>query len=401
MALNIRDLVRMCEFSLELQSLGTVRCISLNADHFSQANKKLASSGVQSLDFVRWVLGEIVRRPVGGRVDEDDAIEGASLTTEELSSVTDEDLEEFADKLTQKNRYLLKTHKGSDIERLVDEPACDFLVRAFRHYAAEQKTQWERMIEPVSKSLFTSATVAAMQRNLGLSSQFQDTIDKYTRGHSAVEQMLSEEKNKWERMTQSVSKSLSASAAVEAIQCNHGALDQFRDGIEKHAIDLPKAATSFAEPRVDVLNSRMLELHIQKNPIHDTNEMLESVVRQIDDLRPMAAQAAQIIRSMNDTALGMQADYIENAKTAGRQTRNAIWIAAVSLLVSAIGLAISSFFSYQSYVDVKESGVKSEAQIKAFQNEIRDLATAQYEERAFLVKAIVDARRVSAAPVKK
>lgn len=162
MALNIRDLVRMCEFSLELQSLGTVRCISLNADHFSQANKKLASSGVQSLDFVRWVLGEIVRRPVGGRVDEDDAIEGASLTTEELSSVTDEDLEEFADKLTQKNRYLLKTHKGSDIERLVDEPACDFLVRAFRHYAAEQKTQWERMIEPVSKSLFTSATVAAM-----------------------------------------------------------------------------------------------------------------------------------------------------------------------------------------------------------------------------------------------
>lgn len=401
MALNIRDLARMCEFSLELKSLGNVRCLSLNTDHLTQANKKLSASGGQSIDLVRWLFAEITRRHVEGRSNEDDSIEGTSLTSEELSSVTDDELKEFAEKLIQKNRYLLKIHKGRDIERSVDETACDFLVRAFRHHAAEQKAQWERMTEPMSKSLFASATMEAMQLNRGLSDQLQDTIDKYASGYSGVERMLAEEKDKWEKMTKLASQSFSANAAMEAMQRNHGASDQFREAIEKHTLDLPNAATSFAEPRLDVLNSRMPEIHIQKNPIHDTNEMLESVVRQIEDLRPMAAQAAQIIRSMNDTALRMQADYIENAKTAGRQTRNAIWIAAVSLLVSAIGLAISSFFSYQSYVDVKEAGVKSDAQINAFQSEIRDLVAAQREERAAIVKTIVATRRVPAAAVKK
>lgn len=346
MALNIRDLARMCEFGLELQSLGTVRCLSLNTDHLSQANKKLASSGVQGIDFVRWLLGEIARRPVEGRSDEGDPIEGASLTTEELSLVTDGELEEFAEKLTQKNRYLLKTHKGSDIERSVDESACGFLVRAFRHHAAEQKAQWERMTQSVSKSLFAETTLDSIRRNLGLSDQLRDTIEKYTRSS-------------------------------------------------------PTAGLSLPDTRLDVYAHRMPEFRIPENPIHETNKKLGRVVKQIEDLQPVAAQYAQLISDMNDTALRMQTGYIENAKIAGLLTKIAIWIAAVSLLVSAVGLAISSFFSYQSYVDAKESGVRSDAQIKAFQNEIRDLSTAQREERAALVKAIVNAPRVPATAVKK
>lgn len=218
MALNISELARMGEFSLELQSPGTIRCLSLKTSHISQLQKKLVSSGIQSLDFVRWLLGEIARRPVEGRSDEDDAIEGSSLTEEELNSVTDEILEKFADKLIQKNRYLLKTHKGSDIDRSADESVCEFLVRAFRHYAAEEKVQWERMTKPVSNSLFTSATLEAMQRNLGLSDQLQDTIDKYTHGHSVAEQMLAEEKDKWARMSQSASQSLCSSDTAAAMQ---------------------------------------------------------------------------------------------------------------------------------------------------------------------------------------
>lgn len=165
MALNIRDLVHMCEFSLELNSLGTVRCLSLNTTHLSHANKRLGASGGKSLDFIRWLFGELTRRHVGGCSDEDDPNEGTSFTAEELSSVTDEELEKFAEKLIQKNQYLLNTHKGSDIERSINESACDFFVRASRHYAAEQKAQWERITQPMSKSLFASATVGAMQQS--------------------------------------------------------------------------------------------------------------------------------------------------------------------------------------------------------------------------------------------
>lgn len=346
MAINIRDLARMCEFNFELTSLGTVRCLCLNTEYLSQANKKLTASGVSSLDFVRWLFGEMARRPIDVSSDDADKTEAPRLTTEELSSVTDGDLEEFAEKLIQKNRYLLKTHKGRDIERSVDESTCDFLVRAFRHYAAEQKANRERLMQSVSSSLYSNTTLKAMQRNLGLSDQLRDTIEKYSRTTPIA-------------------------------------------GLEVNA-------------------HRMPEFHIPKNPIHDTNEILGRVVRQVEDLRPLAAQSAEIIRSMNDTALRMQADYIENSQKTEhqtqitiQQTKVAVKIAAVSLIVSAIGLIISAFFSYQSYVDAKKSNESSDAQAKAFQSEIRDLVAAQREERASIVKNIVNARSVPAAAVKK
>jgi len=162
--MDIKKLAKMSEFNLELKSLGRVRCMSLTTTHLSQANEKLRSSDVGSHDLVRWSLGKMARRHVEGHVNEDD--EGSSLTPEELSSVTNEELEDFAEKLIQKNRYLLKTHKGSDLERLADETACDFLVRVFRHYAAEQKAQCGRMTESMSKSLSCSAALGAVQRNL-------------------------------------------------------------------------------------------------------------------------------------------------------------------------------------------------------------------------------------------
>jgi hypothetical protein len=457
MAFDISKLARACDFSLEMKSLGTVRCLSLTADHFSQARTRLNASDVQSLGFVRWLLGEIVRRPVEKSDDEDKVIDGPSLTEDELNSVTDGELEEFADKLIQKNKYLFKTHKGNDIEKSADESDSNFVVRAFLHHAAEEKAQWERLTQSasassfagaaleamesdlgganrlreaidksllgtsvaerfladenaqreritqsVSNSLFGNATLEAMQTNLGLSNQLQDTIDKYTLAGSATERILSEEKAQRERMTQLASPSFLGDAAAKAMQDCLGHSDRLHDTIGKYEAGHNSFAESaFVMPDRDVLPINLPRFDIPKNPIHETNAKLESVVNQIEDLRPMAAQAAQLIRSMNDAALRMQADYIENAKTAGRQTRIAIWIAAVSLVVSAIGLAISSFFSYQSYIDGAESGKKSEAQIAAFQKEIRNLATAQREERAALLKAIGSAAHVSAPTAKK
>jgi hypothetical protein len=373
MALDISKFARMNEFSMELDSLVCVDCLSLTAGHLSQAIKKLESPSIRSQDLVRWLFGETARHTDESRATKDEPIAGESLSPEELSSVEDGKLEEFAEKLIQKNRYLLKTHKGEEIERSSDESSCDFLVRVFRHYAAEQKEQWKRLTEPLSQSLFADSTVEAMQRNLGLSNQFQDTIDKYARGYSGVERILAEEREKWDRMN---NQSLSASAAM---QRNYGIQDQFLDMTR----NLSDIAPSEAESRFYVQPPHIPELHIPKNPIHDTNEMLESVVRQIEDLRPMAAQAAEIIRSMNDTALRMQTDYIQNAKTAGRQTKFAIWIAAVSL-------AVSSFFSYQTYVDAKYSSARNDTQVKVFQSEIRDLVAAQREDRAAIVKAIME-----------
>jgi len=215
--LDISKLARVGEFGMELESLGRVSCLSLKAGHLSQGDKKLGAANVESHDFVRWLFGEMARRPSEGRSDEDDPSEGTSLAAEELRSVTDSELEKFADKLIQKNKYLLKTHKGSDIEKSADESACDFLVRAFRHHAAEEKAKWKQMNQPALSSLFSSPTLELMQRNLGLSDQLQESIDRYT-VLSTTERLLAEEKDKWMCVSQSVSQPFSASAAAGTMQ---------------------------------------------------------------------------------------------------------------------------------------------------------------------------------------
>ena len=110
-------------------------------------------------------------------------------------------------------------------------------------------------------------------------------------------------------------------------------------------------------------------------------------------MRPLVAQGAEMIRGMNDTALRMQADYIANAVRADRQTNKAMWVAGLSLIVSAIGLVVSSYFSYQSYADAKLSGEKENAQIKVFKESISTLVTEQRAERAAFLKQIGEANR--------
>ncbi|MDO8778986.1 MAG: Swt1 family HEPN domain-containing protein [Burkholderiaceae bacterium] len=205
MAISIHKIARMNEFRMELSSLGQVTCVSLNTSHLSTTNKKLAVSGVQSLDVVRRLFGEMVRRPVVEVFDNHDSANSARFTTEELATVTGVELEAFAEKLINKNKYiLLKTHKGSDIERSIDESVYDFIVRAFRHYATEEKAAMTRTIASTSHSLLASTTVNAMQRALGISDQH---VLRHYAEAAAAEQLIV-----------SASNALSASASVGAMQ---------------------------------------------------------------------------------------------------------------------------------------------------------------------------------------
>lgn len=72
MAFNLGKFARMGEFTMETNTLGKVLCVSLNTNHLSQVGKKLAAADVQSLDVVRWLFGEMARRPVDGASDEHD-----------------------------------------------------------------------------------------------------------------------------------------------------------------------------------------------------------------------------------------------------------------------------------------------------------------------------------------
>lgn len=366
MAFNLHKLARATEFSFSLRSVGLVRCKSLSSDLMSQARYRLKASEAESKEkeLARWLLGEMAKRPTVEDCKESDPIDGESLTSEQLTAVTDNELESFSEKVLQKNKYLVKAHGGEELERVEGQSFCDFLAHAIVHRCAEEKAQIDRIIQSATRPLFVESTLDSINKSIAASNKFEDLIQQYS-GASALD---------------SIKKSIAASTQIEGLG-------------KQYAGDasLAERVLSQVRPEPQVVN--VPPMHFPKNPILETNQILENLSGQIEGMRPLVAQGAELIRSMNDTALRMQGDYIVNAVQSNHQTKKAMKVAVLSLVVSAIGLIASSWFSYQSYADSKASGEKAAAQIKVFKEGIDTLVKEQRSDRAAVLKSISEANR--------
>lgn len=328
--MDIEKLARMGQFSLDLGTQGQVRFVSLTTKLLSESIRRMNEPDFDPKGWVRWLFSEMARWPSSETFQDDDPIDGETLKPDEMEAVSDDLLEIFAEKLIQKQAYLLKTHGERDLERAVGQSACDFLANAFLHHRTEEGKQRERLFQSVTKPLFAESTLDSIRRSIDASSHLQESIKTYAEIGSTLDSTL---------------------------------------------------ASRMAMPRPHEL---MLP-PIPKNPIHETNEILEELTTQLQDMRPLIAQGAELIRSMNDTALRMQADYIENAAKTAKQAKLAIWIAAT-------GLVVSSIFSYLSYADSKEADRKFEAQMTGFRAATERLASEQKEAISTLVKTVAAGR---------
>jgi len=337
-AFNLNKLARAAEFKFELGSVGIIRCKSLTSDLMRQFMQRINAQDSDSKELARWLLGEMAICPANIDFKESDPIEGASLTPEQLSTVTIDELESFAERVVQKNRYLVKAHEGEELQRGEGQSACDFLAQAIEHSGREKKARIDRIIESASKPMFAESTLDSMKKSISASTQFEDLIKRYSIGASSIERSL-------------------------------------------------------VEARVEPRTFNLSPIDFPKNPIFETNQILENLTDQIEGMRPLVAQGAEMIRSMNDTALLMQADYISNADRSDRHMKKAMTVAVFSLVVSAVGLIASSWFSYRTYADGKVAAKESRDQGKAFENLHKDLMTAQHDDRLLLTKALADLKQ--------
>lgn len=85
---------------------------------------------------------------------------------------------------------------------------------------------------------------------------------------------------------------------------------------------------------------------IPRNPIYDTNEILQEVAGQIDQMRELAAATAEMQRTLNDTASTAVADFSSGAEATRKATRNGLWIAGTSLVVSIIALVVTIYMDW-------------------------------------------------------
>jgi hypothetical protein len=164
MTFNINKLARLTEFSIKLASLGSVIIVSLNFNHLSEMEKKLATNEVKNIYLVRWLFGEMARRPIKGSSCNHDPANNARLDEADLSAVQDDELNAFAEALVQKNNFtLLKQHKYSTIKKVTDESSCDFLIRALQHHVKELRISNTKLTTSHLNAYPNMAALAAMK----------------------------------------------------------------------------------------------------------------------------------------------------------------------------------------------------------------------------------------------
>lgn len=363
MAFDLNKLARAAEFSMSLGSLGLVRCKSLTSSLMSEARQRLKAPDTDGRELARWLLGELAMRPTVQDFKEADPIEGDSLTAEQVASVTDPELESFSENVLRKNLYLTRAHGSEEPLRVEGQLACDFLAQAIVHRGKEEKAQMDRLIQSAAKPLFAESTLESIKRSLTASNQFEALIKQYSGG-----------------------------SALGSIRESIAATQQINVG-KKYAEEAKLAERVLSQPRHEPQILNVPPMHFPKNPIHETNQILENLTGQIEDMRPLVAQGAELIRSMNETALRMQGDYVANAAKSNEQTRKAMRVAVLTLIVSAVALMASSFFSYLSYADGKTNALISKQQGDVFEKLTKDLMAAQYEDRAALNKVLVDMKK--------
>lgn len=330
--MDIEKLGRLCQFSMNVEPLGLVRFISLTTDLTDACLKRIKEGKQSSQDIARWLFESMARKTENSDFKDEDIIEGPSFDSQELATMPDAALEAFAEKLTQINRYLLDKAGGDSLKKSDDQTHCDFLIAAIEHYHSESRRHIDQLLKSASSSFFSESTYAQIKKNLDASSLMEQSIKRF----------------------------------------------QDRTSL----LNFPESGY----PKIPDITLRPLpEI---RSPLLETNSILQDLNSQINDMRPLVTQGAELIRSMNDTAIRMQADYLSNATQSDRHTRRAIWIAAISLFISAIGLASSSYFSYKGLVDAQEEEKKNAALQRNLESAVERLVTAEQQSSGIVAAAI-------------
>ena len=369
MVLDLSKFERRHDFDLETRSHGIIRCGSLKISTLSATAtaKALADPNGNALSQCRNILQMVGKKTIISTDNLESSEVG--ISDDDIQQITDEEIETFSKNFVSHNDWLLHSYDDAnrpdsncpedgstvssrtvadDLAKGDGERNSDYLIRVLHRYFEAQGERLKKMLEPLSRRM-TSGAFAAQ-------------IKKLT-----------------EPLSVKLARSGFDPSTLESLRRNLSISDQLKDtlrAIEKSTV----AREILSEPaRLGIPPLRPIDF--PENPIVETNRRLGGMLDQIGEMRALAARCAELIDSMNQTALKMQANFINNARSTQKTALVAIGIAVLSLLTS-------SLFSWLSYSDGKEQAEKNNSQIKLYQAEVAKLIDAQDKDRAVLVDAL-------------
>jgi hypothetical protein len=137
---------------------------------------------------------------------------------------------------------------------------------------------------------------------------------------------------------------------------------------------------------------------IPPNPAYETNARLNDVLDHMGEIGLLAAESANLIRSMNDASIRMLADFGRNAQRTEFYTKITITIAAASLGITALFSVLGYFREDPADQLTQQIGALSEAQDQRTERLIAAFEARLSKQSAEDRKAFADAVREAMKP---
>ena len=357
MAFDLNKLATAYDFILTTKSFGGVKITSVKTSHLIDLENLLFGSDIDGVSFSKELLLLVGCKQTSSNNENSSEEAKDTFSKTDLTLIDDEDIEVFAKEFLANNSWLFKTHHKAEsqidnsekIEKGLDEKNSAYLLRVFKIYLENEKVRLEN---------FTGS----------ISNYFKSLKDNY---------------KATDLMAGLLGKSLYKDTTLDLLRTNSSLSDKLHESI----LDFNKIAMT-RNSLSDFASQPSFEpVKFPENPIYETNKRLNTLISTIESMKPLVADSAELIRSMNGTAIQMQVDFIKSSSGNQLYAKWAMTIAVVSLLVT-------SFFSWLGHKESNEQGAKTEKMIEIYQQDIFN-QNKKFEDtvRVISLNAEADAKR--------
>lgn len=130
---------------------------------------------------------------------------------------------------------------------------------------------------------------------------------------------------------------------------------------------------------------------IPRNPVYDTNDILGEVADQIGQMRELATATAEMQRTLNDTATAAVTEFSKGAEDTRKASRNGLWIAGATLLVSIMAVAVAIYLGHSQNSGAEAREAELRAQTERLEASEKNLAQTVEQLRQELAEMRAEA----------
>jgi hypothetical protein len=382
--MDISKLKHHANFDLVTNAFGRLRCGPITMTELSKFDQMARAASIESETLARKLLLTIGRKLTDS--DELDAVcGGPSLTEEESSQVSRHELDDFSSQFIVRRLRVTPEDLAKSASDSIN-PGCDQLAEAFIAYTDSQRARMERILGEAQFSILGGTSLE----------DARDVLTATTRGDSAAElarkfgigETMAEQARKFgigETVAEKRRKDALGASALNAAFRTVEASNKLGESIASL-----RAFEKMASKQPEHIDMARLP-PLPPNPILETNRLLERQQIYAEEMRPTVIRCAELIQTLTDSTLAMQAFSNNNSAQAEKHARRSMRVAIGSIAIAVITSVISIYYAMLS-----PTGDQFDKLTKTLATQTDAANAAAKEDRAAFVAAITRGQKLKA-----